>query len=171
MATIPVRVMLFFSSYCPLLLIMGVLLWGKSLPWAIALPAFGLLSLVLMLLYLRSVRRIKPPVPTKVTEVHKRDADVMGYIASYLVPFVTFPLDAGWQLIVALLVFVGVLLLVYVNSNMIYVNPMLNIFGYHLYEIRVEHGENDVYYIARKPVHRSEPIEYVRLDDDIYLER
>jgi hypothetical protein len=171
MASRPVRVMLFFSSYCPLLLIMGVLLWGKSLPWAIALPLVGVLSVVLTLLYLRSVRRGKRGVLTKVVEVHKRDADVMGYIASYLVPFVTFPIDAGWQLIVALVVFVGVLLLVYVNSNMIYINPMLNIFGYHLYEIRIEHGENDMYYIARKPVQRLQTIEFVRLGDDIGLER
>ncbi len=105
-----------------------------------------------------------------VTDFQKHDADVMGYIASYLIPFVTFPLDS-WQQIAALLVFIGVLLIVYVNSNMIYINPMLNLIGYHLYEVKLEHSALSHYYIARKGVRCNETIRFVRLSDDIFLEK
>ncbi len=56
-------------------------------------------------------------IQEKVTALQSRDGEVMGYIASYLIPFVAIPFG-GWQQGVALLIFVIVLGIVYVNSNM-----------------------------------------------------
>lgn len=170
MASFLVRCLLFLSSYFPLIVIFSVLMSGKHTTWAIGLLIVGLLSVAFIGVYLLLHRRIMPAVHEKVISYQKHDADVMGYIASYLIPFITFPTDNPQQL-AALFVFVSVLLIVYVNSNMIYINPMLNLFGYHLYEVELEHSALSHYYIARKRVVRNESIHFVRLSDDIFLEK
>ncbi len=165
-----VRCMLFISSYFPLILIFCIFLIGKYPYWAAGIMAVGILSLSIMVLYFRSSLRTMTAFQDKVTAFQKHDADVMGYIASYLIPFVTFPLD-NVQQTAALSVFVAVLLVVYVNSNMIYINPVLNLAGYHLYEVNIERSAQSHYFIARQRVVLGEMIRFVRLSDDIFLEK
>jgi hypothetical protein len=73
----------------------------------------------------------------------------MGYVASYVIPFVTFPFN-GWQQVSAVLVFLFVLGVVYVNSEMLCINPMLNLVGYRVYEITVEHSAETHALITRR---------------------
>ena len=94
----------------------------------------------------------------------------MGYIASYLIPFVAIPFG-GWQQGVALLIFVIVLGIVYVNSNMIHINPMLNLMGYHLYEIIVEHSERPHALITHQHIALGDTIHIIDIGDGIFLEK
>ena len=94
----------------------------------------------------------------------------MSYIASYLLPFVTFPLDKPEQ-IAALLVFIGVLLILYINSNMIYINPMFNLVGYHLYEITIQSDQMSHYLIARQGIKPDKMLYFVEIGDNVYLEK
>jgi hypothetical protein len=69
----------------------------------------------------------------RVDSVTSRDGDAMSYIVTYLLPFLAVKLndviDVGSLGIVLLVIAV-----LYVNSNMIYTNPVLNIAGYHIFE-------------------------------------
>lgn len=68
-----------------------------------------------------------------------------------------------------MLTFLGVLLIVYVNSNLIYINPMLNLLGYHLYEARLEHSEiSHFLLICHRPV-RGETVRIAKIDENIFL--
>ena len=169
MTNLFVRCMLFISSYFTLTLIFCILLLGKHTYWAAGILGVGIISLGTMTLYFRTSLRRLTTFQDKVINFQRRDADVMGYIASYLIPFVTFPFD-NLQQIGALFVFILILLVVYVNSNMIYINPVLNLAGYHLYEVNTEHSALPHYLIARQRVVLSETIRFVRLSDDIFLE-
>jgi hypothetical protein len=171
-ATIFTRSLLFLSSYSPLMIIICVLQYDQWSWWVIALfgGLLGIGSIIFMWLYLWWMRKRSYVYHKKVMNFSKRDGEVMGYIATYLVPFVTFPLEKPKQ-IIALLLFAVVLMIVYISSNMIYINPVLNIFGFHLYEIEIEHSQSSHYYIAHKPLERNHEISFVRLSDDIYLEK
>ena len=58
----------------------------------------------------------------------------MAYIATYLIPF--FGVDLGTtDDIVVLGGFLLVLMIVYVNSSMLFVNPVLSLVGYHWFEV------------------------------------
>ncbi len=94
----------------------------------------------------------------------------MGYIASYIIPLVTLPLD-GWQQISVLLIFVVVLGIVYINSDMIRINPMFSILGYHLYEITVENGAESFSLITRRRVRRGETIRLIDIGRNIFVEK
>lgn len=171
MSNLFIRIGLFLSSYFPLILIFCILLVGKY-PWWIPtlLLALGIASLLIMTWFFWHSRRFLAPDDPKITQFQRRDSEVMGYIASYLVPFVTFPFDKLQQL-AALLIFFLVLLIIYVNSNLVYINPILNLAGYHLYEVSIEHSSLSYYLIARKRLVRNQPFRLVHLSDEILLEK
>jgi len=170
MPSLFVRSMLFVSSYFPLALIFCILLFDKQRFWAIIILFVGLSGLITMLLYFLVVTPAKNIFDEKVTLSLHDALPILSYIASYLIPFVAFPLE-GWQQITAVLVFITVLLVVYVNSNMIYINPMLNLIGYHLYEVTLEHSELSHYLIIRHRIVRGERLQLVKIGDGIFLGR
>ena len=132
----PFAFALFLSSYSPALLILAVrsydhswLLFGVSLGIAIV-SGLG------FLLFLRVARQGGPFLGT-VANVESQDAELAAYVATYLLPFVVV-FGASVQDVLALalfLIFIGVL---WVNSGLVYLNPLLAIVGYHVYvaEIR-----------------------------------
>jgi hypothetical protein len=169
MPSLFVRCMLFFSSYFPLMLIFSVLLRETQPSWAIGILAFGIVSLLVTFIYMRSRWNNSGRSQTKITSVARRDENVLSYIATYLIPFVSFPLN-GFDQVFALLIFVGVLLILYVNSNMIYINPMFNLVGLHLYEITIESDQMPHYLITRWPVKPDTTIYFVEISN-VYLEK
>jgi hypothetical protein len=121
-----------------------------------------------MLLYLRTARRLAA-IQVKITGFHTRDAEAMAYIVTYIIPFLVIPLHE-WKEGIALFIFFIVLGILYVNSNMIHINPMLNLWGYHLYEITTEDGGVHAL-LAKRRIRHRETIEAVKLGDEILLEK
>jgi hypothetical protein len=169
MPSVFIRCMLFVSSYFPLTVIFCILLFDKRPVGAIAILLLGITGLVALTLYFLVFAPRKPTFHEEVASLEKRDGDVLSYVASYLIPFVTFPLE-GVPQVLALLVFIFVLLVVYINSNMIYINPMLNLAGYHLYEIKLKNNELSYHLITRHQVMRREMIRFVKIGDGVFLE-
>jgi len=164
-----VRCLLFISSYFPLALIFCFVLFDKQRSWALVALLVGLTGLIGLALYFGVFARRKPVFHEKVTGFQRRDGDIMSYIASYLIPFVTFSL-VGWQQIATLGVFILVLSVLYVTSNMIYINPVLSFIGYHLYEVTLENSELSHYLITRHKVVRGRTICVVRIGEEAFLE-
>lgn len=170
MPTALIRTMLFLSSYFPLTLIFFFLFVEQQPIWAIVVLVIGLSGLIFMMLYFFLFAPRLGSIQAIITGLQRRDGDVMGYIASYLLPFVAIPFS-GWQQGIALLVFVIVLGIVYVNSNMIHINPMLNLFGFHIYEITLEHSEAPHSLITRRRIAKNETIHLVDIGDGIFLDK
>jgi hypothetical protein len=66
----------------------------------------------------------------------------MGYVITYLVPFVGFGYrDANGQIDMFNMISVGVLfaviVVIYVNANLIFINPVLGLFGFRVYEVEL----------------------------------
>jgi len=78
--------------------------------------------------------RNKKGTALTVTHSRPKDGDVLAYTATYLVPFLTVDL-AHIEGVVILASFLFVLGVVYVNSDMLFVNPALNLAGYHSFWI------------------------------------
>lgn len=169
MPTIPIRVLLFLSSYLPLFFILSVLLFSKSWIVSAVCIAICLIGPLGLLGYLHRCRKHHQHKSRRLSTYQRRDSEVMSYIASYVVPLATLSLDLFSQMFI-LITFLLLLLTLYVNSNMIYINPTLNIFGFHLYEIETEGSNLSYYYLAKKRLIRTEIIHYVHLSDDIWLE-
>ncbi len=163
-----VRCLLFISSYFPLSVIFCILLWEKHLFWAVLILLIGLSGLVILLLYFLLIVPRRTRSHETITSLERHDGDVLSYVASYLVPFVS--LDLTGTQIWAVLVFLVVLLIIYVNSNMIYINPMLNFLGYHLYEITIDHNEASFYLLTRQRVALQSRMHVVHIGDTTFLQ-
>ena len=87
-----VRCMLFLSSYFPLFVILFVLLGEEQPVLAWSSLGVGLLGLAITYLYFKVVVFSRSPIRGEITSRHARGSEVMGYIASYIVPFVSFSL-------------------------------------------------------------------------------
>jgi hypothetical protein len=126
---------LFLSSYSPAFLILAV----RSLHHSTALFATSLgvavISALAFLLFIRLARE-GGPFRATVEDVEPRDGDLAAYVATYLLPFVVV-FGVTIQDVIALglfLFFIGVL---WINSRMIYLNPLLALAGYHIYVVRL----------------------------------
>jgi hypothetical protein len=87
----------------------------------------------------------------------------MNYIVTYLIPFLSFNFDKLNQTI-AFAILIFVLAIVYIHSNIFYINPILIISGYKIYEI------NDKYLLITKlTVKRDKKLKLYRIHDNVYV--
>jgi len=162
--------MLFVSSYFPLTIIICILFATQQPVLAWGSLGIGLFGLILTYIYFFKIVAGMTAIQVKIIERQERDGDIMGYIASYIVPLVTFPLNGGQQVAI-LLIFILVLGVIYVNSSMIRINPMLSLVGYHLYDITIE-NDQDVYALfTRHRIGRGALVRIVDIGRGIYLEK
>lgn len=140
MPNIFTRILLFLSSYAPLLVIFGVSNffsghWG----WGLGFITLAILAVIILLTYLRVVQK-SGSYSINVRQVSTRSGETMSYIVTYLLPFLGLdfskPNDA-----ISMGIFFLVIGIVYVNSNLIYINPVLNILGFNLFEIETDNDK------------------------------
>lgn len=126
---------LFLSSYSPALLILAVRAINHS--WLLFWISLGLsvLSAGAFLLFLWVARR-GGPFRATVDEVEPHDAELAAYVATYLLPFVVV-FGATIQDVVALGLFLFFIGLLWINSGMVYLNPLLSLARYHVYVVRL----------------------------------
>lgn len=135
-------ILLFISAYSPLAVMIAVrdvdferLHWFKN-PVAmyilLGVTAFsiGILFLVLHL--------IKPgDMHVKIISAKNKSVDIIGYTVPYMVAF--FGIDLSkYEDLISLAIFLIVLLLLTIASKAIFLNPILVIAGYSLYDIEYE---------------------------------
>ena len=168
MSTRLARAVLFLSSYAPLALIFAGLFW-RDRPVAAAVNlAIAALSLLGLAVFFLGAHRLAPR-QSKVVSIRGRDDQVMSYVMSYLVGFLSVAFGDTRHLL-ALAAFFLLLAYIYVNANVIHVNPALNLLFYHLYEITLEDGE--VYnLIARGRIRRGATLSFATVGDDILLQK
>jgi hypothetical protein len=143
--------------------------WRDSRYLAFGIAAVGLLSVFVLFVFLRNARKLAAD-KIKVASVASRDGDAMSYIVTYLLPFLAVKLndvtDAGSLGIVLLVIAV-----LYVNSNMLYTNPVLNIAGYHVFEIEDADGKTTALISKRAYIRSGSEIEVISLGDYVLLEK
>src|ERR1700733_14389415 len=131
MPRLPFRVAMFFSSYSPLFALLAFTNRHVSGAWEI-LAGVSAASLVGLAAVMAANRNQRGPRLT-VAHAKPQDGDVMAYIATYLIPFLSIDLGKADDIVV-LGAFLAVLMIVYINSSMLFVNPILTLAGYHAFE-------------------------------------
>jgi hypothetical protein len=163
------RLILFLSSYAPLFLIVAMRGWRDTRPVAYALIGVAVVSVIVLFVFLSSARKLAPG-KVSVASVVSRDGDVMSYIVTYLLPFLAVklndPMDVGSLVVVFI-----VIAILYVNSNMIQTNPVLNLVGYHVFEIEDADGKNASLICKRTYIRTGSEINAVSIGDYVLLEK
>lgn len=131
--SVALRIRLFGISYAPLAAILAVTHSQNVLPpWRCL--AFWLPALIAVAGFCDAWRlprslRAKNHRSVSLTELADEGQAVTGYIAAYLLPFVGFNL-ADWRSALALVLYLAVLLVVFLQTDLALVNPTLYLAGW-----------------------------------------
>lgn len=172
-----IKILLFLSSYAPLFLICAISQKNNRTLWHGDVWGFGILSVVLLALVAVGVvaallivghSRKMAATSLHALEISKSSQDTLAYLVTYLVPFVTFSFDAKSALLAdfMLLLFIGVL---YLQSNMLYLNPTLALFGYRLYRVKTVNSVAEKTLIARALPKKGGIIRVIPVSEGIYI--
>jgi hypothetical protein len=168
--TILARLALFLSSYAPLFGVFALLGsfgtgWPVEACIGIALAGPALLAAVL----LGAAKGIASQ-EMAVETVQSRDGDALAYVATYLVPFAAINATTAREQ-GALALFLVLIAVLYVRADLFYINPLLAVFGYRLYQI-VTPTDASVVLITKRPFQRSHTnLPARRLGEYVYWER
>lgn len=123
----------FYLAYLPLFIILLVLNIDISLTllyWVIGIV------FVCFLLFIPLMKSIKSIAPSKeeVEIVTNNNAEVLGFIFTYIFPFlITF---TSLNSIIAFAILIVMVFVIYIDTSLFSVNPLLKvIFGYNIYEV------------------------------------
>ena len=169
MPNIPSRLILFLSSYAPLFLIIAVRGWRDSWHLAVCLAIVAVLSAVVLFVFLHTAQKLSAD-KVSISSVISRDGDAMSYIVTYLLPFLAVKLNDSID-VISLGIVLFVIGLLYVNSNMIHANPVLNIVGYHIFEIEDGNGKTTALICKRSYIRTGSEIDAISVGDYVLLEK
>lgn len=109
-------------------------------------------------------------IPFKIKNIKSINYEHLTFLATYVVPLISFDFDSHRQIIVLalLLVVMGV---IYIKTDLFYANPSLALLGFHIYEVdgNFKTGtRNGIILISRCKLKENEHISYIKLDERIY---
>jgi len=163
------RVILFFSSYAPLFLILAIRSWVDNRLLAVSLAAIAGVSVIVLWAFIRKARTLAAG-KLAIGSVISRDGDAMSYIVTYLLPFLAVDFKNVSDVVSLGIVF-GVIGLLYVNSNLIHTNPLLNLARYHVFEVQDADGKTTALITRRSYVRNGTELDVVALGDYVSMEK
>lgn len=125
--------LLFLSAYAPLGIILALVVWSESHLYSIVLAAAAIISALLLMWFLNGLKRSSSdPVP--IEQLQRRDEQILSYIVTYAIPFLAVPFESKGMAF-GLFAFFVLIWFLQVRLNLLYINPVLSLFKYHLYEV------------------------------------
>lgn len=79
--------------------------------------------------------------PVKVKNVINKNSEAIGYIATYIIPFL-FQSFSGWYECFSVLFLLAIIYRIYINSSLLLINPILS-FKFSIYEIAYLDGDKE----------------------------
>lgn len=168
MPTVAAEATLFMSSFAPLFLVFGLLEsfgsgWPTFVCYVIATGSTLFLFVALRVWRLLATSRLT------IARARHRDADAIAYVATYVVPFAALGVET-WQSRVALILFLALVGILYIRAHLFYVNPLLSVIGYRLFEVETLDGRVLLVISKRKYLRVNTEVDLRTLSDYIFLD-
>lgn len=164
------RLVAFLGAYAPLEAMLAIRYWSKSTTAAILLIIVAVGTSALTLWYVAASRREAEPDTVTVAGVSRRDESVMAYLFTYVLPFIGMPFGDATEIAVAA-IFFALLLVLYVRTELFYVNPILSLAGYRVYEVAVDSAPPVTVLSKDRFLRVGAPLYIARLvGDDVYAQ-
>lgn len=165
------KCILFLSSYTPLFLIIGIRYYSinysltNSIYVLLILVALSIISNCIMFYYIYFHKNFTSKTVTIKGSVN-RTSDSLNYIMTYIVGFLG--LQFGLADLVTLFILMFVIFVVVIRSNLILINPILNLVGYKFYGVDVSDRGN-IIVITKKDLKVDDKIEIRLINNGVYL--
>ncbi|ACT47136.1 anti-phage protein KwaA [Methylotenera mobilis] len=112
-------------------------------------------------------------IPFEVTKVEGINYEHLTFLATYVIPLISFEFSSTRQLAVfaLLLLVMGV---IYIKTDLFYANPSLALLGFQIYRangaFKIGNREN-IILISKCKIVENQKLSYIKLDDRIYYVR
>ncbi len=161
-----VKFRLFLASYVLLFIALGFRFENCLLSQACFI--FAAIGFIDALNILFRVPRKLEKTPITFTRINDVGSDVSGYMATYLLPFLTVG-QPMLRDIIAYIVFILVAGLIYTRSNMLQVNPTFYLLGHKV--SRVEDGDWSGYVISSSILEPNKAYQATKIGNNILIIR
>lgn len=109
-------------------------------------------------------------LPFEVRKIEGINYEHLTFLATYVVPLISFDFGSERHMIVLglLLVVMGA---IYIKTDLFYANPSLALLGFHIYRVdgHFKTGERSgIILICRERIQAGQKVSYIKLDDRIY---
>lgn len=138
--------LIFLSSYFPLALIFII----KDLDPHTWLPAHRMAAAIVVavaglscVIVLFVANKIQGGLPVRITKVSNKSGDMFTYTIPYMISFYNFNLG-DWKTLLSLLVFMTLMFALAYRTQNIFVNPVLALAGFGLYDCQFKDGAREV---------------------------
>ncbi len=139
------RARMFLISYVPLFGILTIRFDGRNLRCAcLALCVIGVVDLLQITI---RIPRSSQVYPIEIMATEDTGGEVSGYLASYLLPFVTVSTPSARDLL-GYGIFLIVALVIFIRSDLIRINPTFYLLGYRVLKVRF--GEQGTQYLLTR---------------------
>lgn len=148
----------------------------KKLAMSNPLPVISILGLLYCLFsYFRFDFDLKGAneIPFEVKKLENINYEHLTFLATYVVPLISFDFGSGRQMIVLALLLV-VMGIIYIKTDLFYANPSLALLGFHIYRAsgHFKNGEREgITLICRERLAENQKLSYIKLDERIYYVR
>ena len=140
-------ILLFVSAYSPLFLILAVKDFDFEKthklqhPLAVSvLMGITILSVIILFVTFSKINRGNMPVTIKF--VKNRSTDLINYTIPYILSFFGFDLSK-WGDIISLSIFLFIMMVLTIKSKSVFLNPILSMAGYGLYDLEYIRDKKD----------------------------
>lgn len=109
-------------------------------------------------------------IPFEVTKVEGINYEHLTFLATYVIPLISFEFSSTKQLAVFALLLL-VMGIIYIKTDLFYANPSLALLGFQIYRangtFKVGNREN-IILISKCKIAENQKLSYIKLDDRIY---
>lgn len=162
-----IKWLLFLSSYIPLYLILMLFTWESYRLIFYFLAGLTIITLVVLSIILKAINSLEKTF-IKIKKVDPRNSEFIGYIFTYILPFLSSDFS-NVKYVIATVAFFLLVGFMYVRSNLIYTNPVLNLLGFDLYEIE-DNKENTMVLITKETdLKRESNVKVINIGKNVYL--
>ena len=165
MPTIGARVFLLLGAYFPLAIFLAAKYTFASTPkvWLglviLGLSVIGLLGTIPVF---KSIYSLGPTL-IKVATVKRAGEKILAYSASYIIPFMGLVAGSKWE-IFSLITFLAFTFYVYIRETLVYLNPVLYLVGFRIYEITTEQG-NTLTVLSKSRITPNSSVPMVKISE------
>lgn len=111
-------------------------------------------------------------IPFKIKKIESANYEHLTFLATYVIPLISFDFNNERQMIVLLLLLV-IMGIIYIKTDLFYANPSLALLGFHIYkadgEFKASIGNKEnIILITREKLVADTRVKYIRLDDRIF---
>lgn len=153
--TVLAKGLLLLTSYTPLFFIFAIKSFSTNKIFSgicLALCALGLLLFVIIVVSMQKGNT----VTIKIAESEIKEGDVVAYVVTYFLPFLTENFNDMSDLL-AILAFYLLIAFLYINSDLIYINPLFSV-GRKIFMVTTEQGNKLAILTNKKRLERFQTL-------------